>query len=113
MQDFAKRLKDTLYMKKISQTELSKRTGLDKSLISSYIAGKYKAKSANLFLIAKALNVSEAWLLGYDVPMERETPTITTDGGLDSELMELFSRLTTDEQTLILAQIKGILSNRE
>ena len=113
MQSFSKRLKDTIEMKGISQTELSKRTGLDKSLISNYISGKYKAKSTNLFLIAKALNVSEAWLLGYDVPMERETPTINVEGGLDSELMELFSRLSSEEQSLILAQIKGILSNRE
>ena len=26
----------------------------------------------NLYILGKALNVSEAWLMGYDVPMQAE-----------------------------------------
>lgn len=112
MEAFSKRLKETLEMKNIKQTDLAKRTGLDKSLISNYVSGKYKAKSTNLYLIAKALNVSEAWLLGYDVPMEKETPTIIDESGRVNEFVDLFAHLTEEQQSLVISQIKGILSNQ-
>ncbi|WP_243124926.1 hypothetical protein [Clostridium cuniculi] len=35
------------------------------------MSGKYTPKQNNIYLIAEALNVNEAWLMGYDVPMER------------------------------------------
>lgn len=112
MESFSQRLKETLEMKNIKQTDLAKRTGLDKSLISNYVSGKYKAKSTNLYLIAKALNVSEAWLLGYDVPMEKETPTIIDESGRVNEFVDLFAQLTEEQQSLVISQIKGILSNQ-
>lgn len=73
MQTFSQRMKEALRLKGLKQSDISRMTGLDKSLISNYLAGKYKAKQDNLYSIAKALNVSEAWLMGYDVPMERES----------------------------------------
>lgn len=70
---FANRLKKALSMNNMTQTELANKTKIDKSLISNYLSGNYKAKQDNLFLIAKTLNVSEAWLLGYDVSYEKQT----------------------------------------
>ena len=75
MEEFSTRLKKALSIRNMKQSELSRITGIDKSLISNYISGRYKAKSSNLYLIAVALNVSEAWLMGYDVDMERKEPT--------------------------------------
>ena len=71
MDNFSDRLKKILSEKMLKQTDLARMTGIDKSLISNYISGKYKAKQDNLYLIAQALNVSEAWLMGYDVPPDR------------------------------------------
>lgn len=68
---FANRLDTAIRIKNIKQIELSEKTGIDKSLISNYLSGKYKAKQNNVYILAKALNVNEAWLMGYDVPMER------------------------------------------
>ena len=45
---------------------------IGKGQISSYLSGKYKPKQENLSLLAAALDVSEYWLMGLDVPMERE-----------------------------------------
>lgn len=64
---FAPRLNQIMIEKGLNQTELSRRTGLDKSLISNYVNGKYRPKEENLILIAKVLNVDKAWLMGYDV----------------------------------------------
>ena len=37
--------------------------------ISQYVSGKVKPKQNKLSILAIALGVSEAWLMGYDVPM--------------------------------------------
>lgn len=57
-------------IREMKQSELVEKTGIDKGQMSSYLAGRYKPKQTNLNLIAKALSVDEAWLMGYDVPME-------------------------------------------
>lgn len=44
---------------------------LGKGSISQYLSGYAAPGQAKLFVLAKALNVNEAWLMGYDVPRER------------------------------------------
>ena len=73
---FANRLEKAMNLKNMKQVDLVEKTNIDKSLISNYLKGKYKAKQDNLYLLAKILNVSEAWLMGYDVPMERNSDDI-------------------------------------
>lgn len=71
MSDTAQRLREGMDLRDMKQSELSERTGISKGALSSYLSGRYAPKQNNIFLIAKALNVSEAWLMGADVPMER------------------------------------------
>lgn len=66
---FANRLQKALSLNQMSQTELAKKTNLDKSLISNYLKGNYKAGQDNLKTMAEVLGVSEPWLMGYDVPI--------------------------------------------
>ena len=68
---FSNRLNTAMRIRNIKATELSAKTGIAKSSLSEYINGKYEAKQDGLYLLAKALNVSEAWLMGLDVAMER------------------------------------------
>lgn len=68
---FSNRLNEAIRIRNIKPIELSEKTGIDKSKISSYMNGRYKAKQKGIYLLARALNVSEAWLMGLDVPMER------------------------------------------
>lgn len=67
---FANRLNKAISLRNIKPVDLSEKTGIDKSKISSYMSGRYKAKQDGVYLLAQALNVSEVWLMGYDVPME-------------------------------------------
>ena len=55
----------------MKQVDLVSLTGIGKSSISTYLSGEYEPKQRNIYKIAKALDVSEAWLMGEDVPMER------------------------------------------
>lgn len=66
---FAVRLKKILSIRNIKQIELSRISGIPKSAISQYLRGSFEPKQDRLEVLARILNVSEAWLMGYDVPM--------------------------------------------
>ncbi len=44
---------------------------MNKSDISQYCSGKNEPLQDKIFILAKALNVSEAYLMGFDVPADR------------------------------------------
>ena len=69
--NFTNRLNLAIKIRNIKPVELAEKTGIDKSKISSYMTGRYKAKQDGIYLLAQALDVSEAWLMGVNVPMER------------------------------------------
>lgn len=71
MDSCADRICKALSIRNMKQVELSEKTGIPKSAISQYCAGAFKPKQHRLFLIAEALDVDEAWLMGLNVPMER------------------------------------------
>lgn len=69
---FQNRLKKAMKMKNIKQVDLVEKTGLDKTLINKYLSGITNARQQKLTKLADALNVNEVWLMGYDVPMQRD-----------------------------------------
>lgn len=72
---FAKRLRELLDITHMTQTELAKQSGISKSSISRYLKGDWEAKQDAVYAIAKVADVSEAWLMGYDVPMLKQAAT--------------------------------------
>lgn len=84
---------------------------LGKSIMSQYVSGKTEPGQEKLTILGLALNVSEAWLMGYDVPMERSvTPTAANSDGRKAEYIELFDMLNEEQQAFIIASIKGLLA---
>ena len=75
------------------QADLSDETGLNKSTISRYISGGCEPKADAISKLASALGVSEMWLWGYDVPMERTEMQKKND-----QLVKLVTRLRKDER---------------
>lgn len=73
----AERIQEGMSLRNLKQADLVERTGISKGALSSYLSGRYIPKQNNIYLISKALNVSEAWLMGADVPMN---PTIKSKG---------------------------------
>lgn len=71
MDSICKRLQIALDARGMKQVDLVNITGIGKSSISTYLSGEYEPKQKNLYKLAQALDVSESWLMGYDVPMER------------------------------------------
>lgn len=46
---------------------------LTKNYLSQYVSGKVEPKQKTLSILGMALNLNEAWLMGYDVPKERDS----------------------------------------
>lgn len=108
----AQRIRDGLLARDMTQADLCRATGIGKSAMSQYVNGGLVPRQDRTYLIAKALNVSEAWLMGFDVPMEKVTPASPEESERIKEFSAVFSKLTAEQQALIISQIKGILSNQ-
>lgn len=104
IEEFSKRLRDAMNQKNMKAADLSKKTGIKPPLISDYLSGKYKAKQDKIFLLAKTLNVNEAWLMGYDVQMER----IILNDEKNDILKEKISRLNEEQKDMIIQIIDNM-----
>ena len=119
----SERLKTLMESRKLRQVDILEKcepfckqygVQLKKNALSEYVNGKTEPGQHKLTILGLALNVSEAWLMGYDVPMEREKAESTSKEQeiRTSEFVNLFSQLSVEQQKMILAQIKGILSEQ-
>lgn len=88
MKSISERMKEALELRNMKQADLVEATGIGKSSISTYLSGDYEPKQRNIYKIAKALDVSEPWLMGYDVPMERQLG--------DSQLLDAYLKSVPD-----------------
>lgn len=99
---FGKRLQQALEIRQMKAIELARKSGVTRGIISSYISGRWKAKQTNVMRLAQALNVSEAWLMGYDVPMERPDKEAFSVSSLEKNLLLDFRRLSPSGQQSVL-----------
>lgn len=105
------RLQTALATKNMTQSELCRKTGIPKSAMSQYVSGSFEPKQDRLFLIATALNVDEAWLMGYDVPMNKKSPVIqlTEDEEL---LLDLFRSIPDDKKQMAIEMLRVALQTK-
>lgn len=102
MGEFRKRLKMKMAERGMKQIELARMTGIERSLISSYISGRYEPKDDKLQALAKALDCDAIWLAGYDGIEEDD----------DVAFLERFRRLCIDDKRTILTLLQ-FLNDRE
>ena len=74
MKTIAERINEGMALRGLTASELASRAGIDKGALSHYRKGHYLPKQDNIYRIARALDVPEAWLMGYDVPIENDQP---------------------------------------
>ena len=87
---------------------------LGRNDLSQYISGKVNPSQKKLTILGLALNVSEAWLMGFDVPMEKEKSIpVSKDALSDDEmlLIDLFRQIPFESRPLVLSMIKAALKN--
>ena len=108
------RLRKALSIRNMKQSELCEKTKIPKSALSEYIKGVYEPKQDRVFAIATALNVDPVWLMGFDVPMEKDDKKISpneddnlTEG--EKTMLDLFRMIPEDQQGIVLNMIKAAL----
>lgn len=71
----ARRLKLAMSEAGLSQKDLSAKSGIGKSSLSQYMNGlNWPDDNRKVGQIAEILNVNPAWLMGFDVQMQTESP---------------------------------------
>ena len=84
-------------------------TKLGSNALSQYFTGKVLPKQDKLFILGNALNVSEAWLMGFDVPMSRDE---NKNKDRLRETIDKYS-FTDEEVTDIVKYIEFIIMKRK
>ena len=108
------RIAKALLIRNMRQSDLAEITKIPKSSLSLYLKGAYEPKDDRIYIIAKALRVSEAWLMGYDVPMEKseeKTPSEPQLTGVDKELWDVLKLIPKEQKVLMLDMIRGFANN--
>lgn len=108
-----KRIKKALNIRNMKQSQLSKLANISKSSLSLYLKGAYEPKQDKIYAMANALGVCEAWLMGYDVPMERTSVSITNLTDDEKAMLDLFRLIPTNQQRILMQLIRDGLKNRE
>jgi len=76
---------------------------ITKSHISLYVNGKVEPNQWKLLVLGQALGVSEAWLMGFDVPMEKKAapPVDYVVKNGDAELLVEVQDLNSAQKNLL------------
>ncbi|MBQ4345798.1 MAG: helix-turn-helix transcriptional regulator [Oscillospiraceae bacterium] len=64
MNKFASRLRHALHIRHMSQSELARRCGLEKSTVTQWVKGRNQTSIGTLYKVSCVLNVSIDWLIG-------------------------------------------------
>ena len=103
IETFENRLNYAMALRGKRQIDIANHFGWSRSTMSQYCdpTCKYKPKADRMYKIAEYLNVSPAWLMGYDVPMN----------GMDEreKLINSISGMDSDTLSQVLGYVEGLV----
>lgn len=121
---FKERLTELMQKNNLRQADVVKTTGLDKSTISYYLNGKREPAQDNIFTISQAYNVDPAWLMGYEVPMEKQPIKRTYSAHEAAEILIIkenpnvrsliddYLKLTPEQQASVANLVQSMLPDK-
>ena len=109
----ASRLKEAMYNVGKSQADLARETGISKATLSRYLSGQFEPKQIAVNKLAIALNVSEMWLWGCDVPMAKKE-TAPKDGlsKAKQQLLDLAENCSEEDAERLLQMMELFLGKK-
>lgn len=118
IQTTGKRLKQLMKEQDLRQVDILKKTEpyqkkyeipIGKSDLSQYVNDKVQPRKDKLFILSLALNVSEAWLLGYDNSQERPLQNVIPE----KIFREIYSQLSNERQNKVYNYAKYQLEDQK
>lgn len=122
---FKDRLRLAIDKSGLSQAAVARKAGIRRQIISDYLKGKYEAKQENIYRLAKALDINEAWLMGLsDSKVNSNTTSDNTkaNGNVDEEKIDEIvagmrsfggKEISEAQKAALKASIKGILKGMD
>ena len=113
----ADRLKEIMIKKNLRQVDILEKckpfcnkynVKLGRNDLSQYVNGKVEPGQEKLSVLGLALGVSEAWLMGFDVPMYRKEFSVD-EADKDFTLIEKYSTLSSEKQKIVMNLIDSLL----
>lgn len=102
------RIKKALSLRGMTQAELCRLSDIPKAPISAYVHDAYEPKEDRARAMARVLDVDVLWLLGYNVPMNADAPSLSVQDLTDAERawLELYRRLSPDVRETFVTLIE-------
>lgn len=107
--EFRKRLDIALETANMKPSLLSRVTGISEATISQYRSGYSRPKSQRLIVIARALGVSPAWLIGITNSSEKEYRIEGVRSTDELVLVQLFREMNDTGRQEALKRIKELI----
>lgn len=86
---------------------------INKSDISQYLSGKVKPGQEKLSMLGMALNINETWLMGYDVPKEKQfTIKKVILSQEETALLKTFNSLDINDKNKVI-DYSNLLSSQD
>lgn len=117
----SKRLKQIMSERGLKQVDIlnasrpfqkSLEINMSKSTLSQYVSGKQSPDQKHLFLLSKTLDVSEPWLMGYNVPMQRKDDVESNDNNV-IKLTDIYTQLNDHRQHKVINYASAQLREQE
>lgn len=115
----ADRLKQIMEERKLKQVDILNMSlpicakydvKMNKSDISQYVSGKVEPSQEKLVVLGMALNVTESWLMGFDVSSERKDTQIQAEK--DFDVLYRYSMLNERDKKIVSDMIDSMLSSK-
>ena len=110
------RIKIALELRELTQSELAEKAHIDKGQLSSYLSGQYTPRQNNIDALSIALDGNEAWLMGFDAPMERQGSVVSSKLYCNTEkeksLIQSYRKLNSSNQDKGLSYIENLLTTQ-
>ena len=117
--DRLKEIMDKRNLKQVDVLELARpfcdkyKIKLGRNDLSQYLSGKVNPSQKKLTILGLALNVSETWLMGFDVSPDGKSVPVSEDALSNDEklLIDLFRQIPSESRPLVQSMIKAAIKN--
>lgn len=102
------RIKELRRSRKLRQSDLAMELQVSQATLSNWESDRYEPDFDALKKLSDYFQVSVDYILGRD----EKRPVAETDNGREREFVQLFEKLTPEQQDMVLAQLKGVVDSQ-
>ena len=103
---FRNRFEKAMEFRGMTAADVCRKSGLSDALVSGYRTGRQEPKRERISILAKALNVSPTWLMGFNVPIIDINIQIPNEKEASERLNSYLNSLDDNKKILEMAHFE-------